>query len=98
MAHTGCYLPAVAALQSWASRVLAAVAGTGAGLMADAVAVTHRGMICACACCLTAQVGLGGELRPVGNIERRISEAAKVCAPLLVGRGRGRLPPLPMLL
>jgi predicted ATP-dependent serine protease len=24
------------------------------------------------------QVGLGGELRPVGNIERRIGEAAKV--------------------
>lgn len=31
-----------------------------------------------------AQVGLGGELRPVGNIERRIAEAAKV------SRGAGR--------
>lgn len=93
MAHTGRYIPAVAALQSGAWRVLAAVAGTGAGLMAYAIAVTIRGMICAVACCLTAQVGLGGELRPVGNIERRISEAAKVCAPCWLGGGGDACPP-----
>ena len=35
------------------------------------------------------QVGLGGELRPVGNMERRIAEAAKVCDRVGVGGRAG---------
>ena len=40
---------------------------------------------------LIGEVGLGGELRPVGNIERRIAEAAKArlpaCLACLPGMG-----------